>query len=73
VWRRRILRLGRRFFHKLRTDRGFPAVVRRGLKGLILNSFEKAETVRPGYRYGEEWYLPCEDLVRGFERKFTIS
>jgi hypothetical protein len=73
VWRRGGLRLGRRFFNILGTDRGFPAMVRHGLKGLMLNSFEKAETVRPGYRYGEEWYLPCEDLVRGIKRKFTIS
>jgi hypothetical protein len=59
-------------FHKLRTDRGFPALVRHGLNGLMLNSFEKAETVRLGYRNGEEWYLLCEDVVKGFE-KVTIS
>jgi hypothetical protein len=61
------------FFKKLNTDKTFPAMVRKGLEGLMLDDFEKGRGVKPGFRYGEEFYLPCEDVVREFERGVLIK
>jgi hypothetical protein len=59
------------FFEKLNTDKNFPAQVRKGMNGLMIDSFEKKALVRP--KYGDLLYLACEDLVKLFPNSISAS
>jgi 2-polyprenyl-6-methoxyphenol hydroxylase-like FAD-dependent oxidoreductase len=59
------------FFKRLNTDENFPAQVRKGMDGLMIDSFEKKVPVQPKYR--EDLYLACEDVVELFPKSVSIS
>jgi hypothetical protein len=63
-----VVRKREEFFRKLNTDKNFPEMVRRGMaRGLMINTFVKRETAPVGYKYRVEFYLGCEDIVKGFQ------
>jgi 2-polyprenyl-6-methoxyphenol hydroxylase-like FAD-dependent oxidoreductase len=59
------------FFKKLNTDKKFPAQVREGMNGIMIDWFEKKPLVQPRYR--EDLYLACEDVVKLFPNSISAS
>ena len=55
------------FFKKLSTDKSFLAMVRKRMDRIMLDTFEKKQTVVAGYMYALEHYLPCGDIAKEFQ------
>jgi hypothetical protein len=59
------------FFKRLTTDKTFPAQIRKGMNGIMIDTFENKHPVMP--KYGEELYLPCVDIVQRFSNSVVVS
>jgi 2-polyprenyl-6-methoxyphenol hydroxylase-like FAD-dependent oxidoreductase len=60
------------FFQKLNTDNNFPGQVRKGMNGLMIDSFEKKAPVQPKYRE-DLLNLAYEDVVKLFPKSISAS